>query len=168
MAEVRAGVAPRPILLPPSNNYTKERCIAMAAENQSIARLYFPVLRTIVRHWVGRVTPTEHQILLFINERTLRYGKAAEYIRLSHMTEGIVGSNDQVIVSKLGFKRSAIKKAVVDLDRNNLINTYYEGRGHWQGVKMSLNVELLLSVANDVDVHVGARRRVRTRTKSED
>lgn len=129
-----------------------------------ISVLYFAVMKTIIRQWARELTSSEFKVLLFINERTLRFGKATEYIPINHFVHGVINAGtEEVLVSGIGLKRTAIKTAITTLKERDIID--HEPRttkGKWTGSRFGINLEVISSKAEKQDFTVG-RRRVRRR-----
>ena len=131
-----------------------------------LARMYYPVLRTIVRQWGGRLSPAERAVLHFINERTLRYGKSVEFIPLNQFVYGIQDSEGKSIVTGAGVKRNTARAAIQSLVKMGLVSHQLVVKnGSNSGSRMAIVVPNVLAVGEEVDRYIGEARQVRPRRR---
>lgn len=131
--------------------------------DERIARLYFPVLKILNRQWPSRVSPAEFLCLIFILERTYRFGKEEELVTYRQMRNGIHSKEGQTIHGGLKLGRTAIITAITKLREKGLIRYSAASRGKWNGAVMSLNIDAVTEFAQAQDLGPVTKRRVRTR-----
>jgi hypothetical protein len=82
-------------------------------------RLYVPVQQMIVSYWMGVLPPPQITLLLYINERTLRYGKDTESIPKRHFLKGVTANNGQVLHNGLNIAHTALWKHLAELENTH-------------------------------------------------
>lgn len=129
-----------------------------------IQNLYFPLVKVVLTQWASDLGPAETLVLLFVIDRTVRFGKRYEAITLTHFIEGVHSRDGEIIHAGCGLKRTAIKQALRKLIYKGLVipDERYT-RGAWSGVRMGVDIPLLSSRMPEV-ISTGARQiRVRRR-----
>ena len=124
-------------------------------------------MKTIVRQWTSELTPSEFEVLLFINERTLRFGKTTENIPISHFVHGLQNKKTgEIIVSGLGIGRTAVKGAITTLTEKNLIiHEPQTERGRWTGGVFGIRTDTISERSTAHDLTIGKRRTGRRRSR---
>ena len=112
---------------------TKEECLES----------YLPVFQAALNYWAALLKPAEVLTLLYINDRTLRYGKEWEHVKFSHYTKGLPAkSSAKVIHCGIGISQTTLQRALKTLQEADLIhaeNTQQSGR-YYMGNLYRVNI----------------------------
>jgi hypothetical protein len=82
---------------------------------------YVHTYQALVTQWSEALSSAEYHLMLFINERTLRYGKTEESIPVRHFLEGVFNASGERIVAGVGHTKAAIIRAYQSLQEKGLI-----------------------------------------------
>jgi hypothetical protein len=120
--------------------------------------LYVPVLQIIINYWIAELGLPQGAVLLFIAERTLRYGKQWEYIRYAHFIGGIQRNGAaSPLHHGLGISRATVARCLTELEALELIYVSRSNRhlgGSFKGCSYSLNTSTLLTaIADSSDIN---------------
>lgn len=69
------------------------------------------------------LTPDEFLVLMFIYDRTVRYGKRQENIPNRHFMEGIIDYNGRCVATRVGLSKTNLKIAIDHLFHKGIIFT---------------------------------------------
>lgn len=74
---------------------------------------YVTVYQALVGQWSSELTQAQYHVLLFINERTLRYGKGKEKIPIRHFLEGVFAQtgDKRRVLAGVKHSKSTVTKA---------------------------------------------------------
>ena len=114
--------------------------------DERLLSLYIPVSQTIVHYWAQELGLSGAAILMFINERTLRWGKLKENIPQRHFIKGIVDREGGVISYGVPVKPSCLWEQVRKIHHRNLID-YESSKNNRIGNLYSLRLEDVLEPA---------------------
>lgn len=82
-----------------------------------------PAYSAVMRHWAGELAPAQVTVLLYLIERTLACGRAAQRIAIREMTDGFSCETDGKFGS-ISLARTAIKAALAALSDLKLLKIY--------------------------------------------
>ena len=71
--------------------------------------------------WLSELTGSELKVLLYIVRRTFGFGKDADAISLSQITNGIQKRNGEILDRGTGLSRKSVYKAVQNLEEKGLV-----------------------------------------------
>lgn len=74
----------------------------------------------ILREWV--LTPAQFQVLMFIADRTIRWGKRAESISIRQITHGVFNKDGHLVRHGIGQSRSTVLRALSSLEQSGHIS----------------------------------------------
>ena len=103
---------------------------------------YTGVMQSVITITRSELSNTEFKTLLFIIQRTIRYGKQQERISHRHFSEGVWSRDGDLITVGLGACRKTVTRAIKKLIKIGLI--FVEDVGGSNLIK--LNVERLIAV----------------------
>jgi hypothetical protein len=105
--------------------------------------LYVRVSQAIDNYMVASLTPSQYQLLRFINERTLRYEKEWEYIPMRHFLEGVYSGRGELLHAGLPYAKATVIKAYQGLVDIGIIKQAGGTRN-----KFAIDYERLLEAAH--------------------
>ena len=112
-------------------------------EERALA-LYLPIVKAIMAHWWRDVGLSPGAVLLFVNERTYRYGKEVERIPERHFLHGIdAARTGEVVHGGLPMGKTTLWKSIDLLTERELLGVQ-RVKHEWKGSLYSLNVERIL------------------------
>lgn len=82
---------------------------------------YVSTYQALICQWSAELTQPELNVLLFVNERTLRYGKKRECIPMRHFLQGVVDKVGTRIIAGLRHNKNSIIKAYKSLRDRGLL-----------------------------------------------
>ena len=106
--------------------------------------------QAITTQWRSELTPIQVDVLLFVNERTLRWQKEWETIPMRHFMEGVFSRAGQRIICGIGRRKSAIIAAYKALVEKGLLLHDKDGRSNRFAVNFKALVEGADSMASMV------------------
>jgi hypothetical protein len=119
--------------------------------------LYIPVAQVILHYWSKEVGTSQTLVLSFINERTLRYGKEAEFIPQRHFLTGISTRDGDRLSFGLPIGRSCLWDSLDRLNRRDLIH-YTSNKNQKVGNYYRLNLTKVLEPAMTGKLKSSARQ----------
>lgn len=87
----------------------------------NFTQMYFAVLRRIAGHLRCHLSPAEVDVLMFLNERTLRFGKLSEHVPMRHFLKGVTSSTGETIVCRCPYSERTIRGAIDGLLSRKII-----------------------------------------------
>lgn len=125
--------------------------------DERLLALYIPVAQVILHYWFKEVGSSQGAVLLFINERTLRYGKEAEFIPQRHFMSGISTRDGDRLSFGLPLRRSCLWDSLDKLNRRQLIH-YQSNKNQKAGNYYRLNLTKVLEPAMTGKLKSSARQ----------
>ncbi|AGH97822.1 hypothetical protein [Micavibrio aeruginosavorus] len=86
-------------------------------------------LRMIHNTWIKKLTPSEYMVLMFIWNRTIFWGKAREFIKYRHFTDGIPST-----ISGLPLKERRLKEILDNMQKKKCITRNRTPYGSWYAI----------------------------------
>jgi len=74
-----------------------------------------------VSYWLGEIPLHQTALLLYINERTLRYGKDKEHISRAHFLDGIRDRHGALLHNGLSIKKSSLWVYLAEIETAGLV-----------------------------------------------
>lgn len=96
--------------------------------NDRYKQLYVPVVQALVSYWLGEIPLSQTSILLYVNERTLRYGKMSEEINRTHFLQGVRDSQGGLIHNGLKLQHTTLWKHIKELEDRALLRIEHKPR----------------------------------------
>lgn len=91
--------------------------------SREFRKLYVQCMQAVVSYWSGYLLPSDCQLLQFIIDRTLRWGKMEEIITYKQICRGVYGSDGEEYNTGLRTtSRRTIFRAVSRLEENRFIS----------------------------------------------
>lgn len=118
----------------------------MGATSQFYFALYVPVHKAIMDHWIAVVGINAGAVLMFVNERTLRYGKQSERIPRRHFLNGVRSKSGDVIHAGLPMGKTTLLKSIEVLELENLLLIREERYRH-SGNRYAIDTDIILARA---------------------
>jgi len=113
--------------------------------NDKLMSLYVPVYQQILNRWLVEVGINSGLVLLFITERTLRWGKEWEYIPQRHFIFGVTDvRTGEALHSGLPVSKSTLWACLSDVEERGLVGTM-KGKGTSRGNRYCVHVERILA-----------------------
>ena len=112
--------------------------------DERFLQLYVPVQQTIVSYWMGTLPTTQTVLLLFICERTLRYGKEKESIPKRHFLKGVVAANGTRLHAGVNIAHTALWKNLIELEQKRALIRVEKSKFVHVGNKYSLHLTNLM------------------------
>lgn len=82
---------------------------------------YLDAIRLIAVACRAELSAQEVFVLLFINDRTLRFNKRRERIPFRHFTEGVFTADGSAVTAKVPFSKSTIRRVLQVIEERGLI-----------------------------------------------
>ena len=82
---------------------------------------YVKTLQALSDYWIGELSHIEFAILIFTNQRTLRWRKSEEVIPCKHFKEGVFSASGELVQAALPYCRRSIWEGISSLENRGLI-----------------------------------------------
>lgn len=120
--------------------------------------------QTIISYWMGELPLQQTSLLLYINERTLRYGKAIEHINRSHFLTGVKDKQGRVLHNGVNVAHPTLWKYIKAVEENGLVRVVHQPRNR-RGNGYSLALEEIMKPVYDSKLQTSSKSRVKGRRK---
>jgi hypothetical protein len=122
--------------------------------------LYIPVQQAIVSYWIGELPPPQSAILLYVNERTLRYGKLSERINKTHFLISVKDGQGRLLHNGIKITRSSLWTHIAGLEGKGLLDIQHHKREQ-RGNVYEINIQNILAPVTKGILQTSAKSRSR-------
>lgn len=117
------------------------------AARRDHAKVYIQCMQAIGSYWKGYLRPSDCNVLQFVIDRTLRWGKVCEIITYNQMLRGVYSSDGTCICSRVNLPRRTLFRVVSRLEQNGFfsISRIKSTRSGYESNIFEINCKLILS-----------------------
>lgn len=126
--------------------------------------LYIPVQQAIVSYWLGELPPSQSAILLYVNERTLRYGKPSERINKTHFLDSVHDKQGRLLHNGIAITRNSMWMHIKALEERDLLLVDHHKREQ-RGNVYQINIQNILAPVTEGILQTSSKSRMRGRRR---